>query len=94
MFISSKQTELILLKVEGVRKIEELNNQNIGVFEINEVKTFAQLYLSENVNKNINEEFDDENQLNRFEDIQTDKRKKDFKMKRKITFKIVKRQLV
>ena len=64
------------------------------MFEINEVKTFAQLYLSENVNKNINEEFDDENQLNRFEDIQTDKRKKDFKMKRKITFKIVKRQLV
>ena len=94
MFISSKQTERILLKVEGVRKIEELDNQNIGEFEINEVKTLAQLYLSENVNKNINEEFDDENQLNRFEDIQTDKRKKDFKMKMKNTFKIVKRQLV
>ena len=39
------------LKVVDIGRLEDLNNPKINVFELNEDKTIAQLYLSKNMKK-------------------------------------------
>ena len=42
------------IKVDDIGKLEELNIQNINVFELNEDKTLTQVYAPTNMNKNEN----------------------------------------